>query len=1163
MLNKENSEQLLITEELNAFQFRDKVGEILQAYQCKTIDHFVFDIECKGLNIFEKDCELIGFSIADPINKIGYFIGLTHPDLYVPENEKKLILSCLFKLLYNIPVVGHNIIFDLNYMTFQYSLDMNKVVILDDTLFLAYYLFGTKRDTGISLSLKNIFRHFFNIDLVWEEELSKALESNKRIKDRHFFNVPYATISKYGAYDSIVTYYLRLGILEKLKNRNMTAYNFLIKSIHVFVELETTGLAIDWEFREYLLKCYNEKIVKFEEKVQSMDVITKWREDTFGNFNINSTKMVGEILYGRNYYSCPVLNTTDKGNASTNEEALFALVKAKTGVPDEAKGFINELLENRNCVKMVTTYLEPLTERKITDGLYSPDYNLIGAATGRLCFVGETKISLLEGTEKRLDELEKDTEFYVYSCEENGKVVPTKAKSLGVTKHVTQLIEVTLDNNLTERCTPEHKWMLRDGTYKEAKDLVEGDSLMPLYRRDQEGEGRNSRGYTQILDNFDDVWKSIHTLVNSKYNRTQQEEVQERIKEKIDRFLITHHKDFNSRNNCPENLEWMGENEHWIYHQEIIKLNWRNPEFKSKFSESMSKLFKTPKYNKFFVEHNRRQLLKRWQSKDYIKLMSDKMSKRWESEEFRQLVSRTMRNTITKLWKDPKFQEIQRQKLKDLWEDPEYRKKMAKVNSETSLKLWQDPNHREMMSEISRKHIYEQMKDPDFCEKRNAAARITLAKSKQNPEWMENNKRALRRGGFNRAKIVIGWLQENKLELNKENYYSCPRVKKGYPSYEKVLTYIEQGEVIYKKNHKVIKVNKVILNEPVPVYDITILDGPNNFALSSGVIVHNSSYFHTLPTGNDIKRMIVSRFKNDGGIVIISDFSQLEVRVCGAVSGDPNMKEAYIKGYDVHAYIASIMFNKKPELITKSERKNAKAVVFGILYGKGVWSLADELDISKEEAQKLVDYFFIGFPNVKKWIDYQHNFLKVNKYVTTPFGRTRYLRDVDSKEFRKINEALRAAQNTPIQSLASDLAFSAALRIYYDLKDSNMKSKFIGSVHDSILVDAHPEEVQKVLEIMRFNMNDYINQNYEFLNGLPIASDFEVGISWGGACGLGTFNEKVWNMSGYREDAEQLVERLKMSNSITSSNLLEVESNEDKMIKFVDPGKKVKFKIVW
>jgi len=846
MLTKYNSDELLITKELNAFEFRDIAGVVLQKYIAGDIDHFVFDVETKHLDFYKPDCGFAGFSICDPIHKIGYYIGYDHPGFYVPENEKSIILSCLFKLLYVIPVVGHNLIFDLSYLAFQFKLDMSRVRIKDDTLFLAYYIYGARRDTGMPLSLKNIFRHTFDVDLVWEDELQKELNSHRLKKDRHFFNIPYEILSKYGAYDSIATYYLRLGLLEKAKNRIMTAYEYLLKAIHVFVELKTTGISIDWNFRNFLIECYSKKIQEFEDHIQNLPFIKKYKEDTLTQFNIDSTKQVGNVLFGKNYYNCPVLTKTEKGFPSTDEKSLLKLIESNSGeVSEDAKKFCSELLENRNSVKMLSTYLEPLDERRFGD-MYTPEYNLIGTATGRLCFVGETKIPLLNGTEKRLDELEKDSEFYVYSCSPEGEIQYAKAISLGLTKYTSELIEVMLSNGCSERCTPDHKWMLHDGTYKEAKDLIENDMLMS---------------------------KGINIYV---------------------------------------------------------------------------------------------------------------------------------------------------------------------------------------------------------------------------------------------SKIML-----------------------------------------------------VLLLNPVPVYDISVLDGWNNFLLSSGVVVHNSSYFHTLPSGNDIKRMIVSRFADIGGLIISSDFAQIEVKVITALSKDEKLKDAYIKGYDIHSYVASQMFKTSPELVSKQERKRAKTIVFGILYGKGEYGLSNDLGISREEAKKLVDFFFVGFPALKSWIEYQHKFLKKNKFVQTKFGRIRHLRDVDSTEWKKIAESQRAAQNTPIQSTASDVVLGSTLKIYEELKTRNLKSKLIGTVHDSIQVDTHPDEIFEVLNIVHHTMNEGVAERHDFLNGVPITADIEIGTSWGGACSLSKFNDKAWLLKGCELDAKDLIARLRMTKTFLCSELTDVEENEDIIMKFVDPGKKVKFKIVW
>ena len=142
-------------------------------------------------------------------------------------------------------------------------------------------------------------------------------------------------------------------------------------------------------------------------------------------------------------------------------------------------------------------------------------------------------------------------EFYIYAVDENGSMVPAKAtaKLTGINKEV---IRVILDNNMEIICTPDHEFMLRDGTYKKVSDISYEDSLMPNYLRNGPKE------YKQYYDNFRMKWIFVHTKINNYHNFDYKEIVTERIKNKEDKYLVTHHKDFNKNNNTPENLEWSG-----------------------------------------------------------------------------------------------------------------------------------------------------------------------------------------------------------------------------------------------------------------------------------------------------------------------------------------------------------------------------------------------------------------------------------------------------------------------------------------------------------------------------------------------------------------------------------------------------------------------------
>ncbi len=198
------------------------------------------------------------------------------------------------------------------------------------------------------------------------------------------------------------------------------------------------------------------------------------------------------------------------------------------------------------------------------------------------CFTGETKISLLDGTERRLDSFSKGDKFFVYGCKSDGTILPVEATALGETKKVSELIEVTLDNGISERCTPDHLWQLRDGTYKRADQLASGDSLMPLYRRLSENKDHTSgdqSGYEMFLDNSTLKYKFTHSEVAYQCLDGKIAECWKDIKEnnKPDKFLVVHHIDFNKHNNDPSNLQWMGEHDHWMLHSSMVDKmpNWK------------------------------------------------------------------------------------------------------------------------------------------------------------------------------------------------------------------------------------------------------------------------------------------------------------------------------------------------------------------------------------------------------------------------------------------------------------------------------------------------------------------------------------------------------------------------------------------------------------
>jgi len=173
------------------------------------------------------------------------------------------------------------------------------------------------------------------------------------------------------------------------------------------------------------------------------------------------------------------------------------------------------------------------------------------------CLTGDTFISCVDGIERRIDSLPSGTEFMVYGCNPNGEIRFCKAVSLGKTRESRVLAHITLDNGKTIRCSLDHQFMMRNGSYKRADALSTYDSLMPFYRE------IDKYGYEIFLDNFTLQYKKTHREVAHKFLDSQISECRSRIP---DDRLVIHHKDFDKRNNIPDNLEWMNGSEHIAYH---------------------------------------------------------------------------------------------------------------------------------------------------------------------------------------------------------------------------------------------------------------------------------------------------------------------------------------------------------------------------------------------------------------------------------------------------------------------------------------------------------------------------------------------------------------------------------------------------------------------
>lgn len=249
-----------------------------------------------------------------------------------------------------------------------------------------------------------------------------------------------------------------------------------------------------------------------------------------------------------------------------------------------------------------------------------------------------------------------------------------------------------------------------------------------------------------------------------------------------------------------------------------------------------------------------------------------------------------------------------------------------------------------------------------------------------------------------------------------------------------------------------------------------------------------------IPRDNKIRNMIIP---DVGCKLLVVDLSQIELRVLAFVSQDVAMMEAFKSGHDLHTYTACLMFNIE---LSKFDKKNpehnerrtmSKVVNFGIVYGQTSRALAESLSISVDKAEAFMNRFFNSYPNVKKWINETRKFAREFGYVETLYGRRRNLPNVYSTDEGLREAALRQAVNTKIQSPAGDIAFMGLIRTGQWLRKERKKSKIIGTVHDSILVEAPEEEV----EVVSKKVVECMTQNIPKIS-IPLVADLDILDRW-------------------------------------------------------------------
>ncbi|MCK9611425.1 MAG: DNA polymerase I [Bacteroidales bacterium] len=266
----------------------------------------------------------------------------------------------------------------------------------------------------------------------------------------------------------------------------------------------------------------------------------------------------------------------------------------------------------------------------------------------------------------------------------------------------------------------------------------------------------------------------------------------------------------------------------------------------------------------------------------------------------------------------------------------------------------------------------------------------------------------------------------------------------------------------------------------------------NQAIAATGRLSSNNPNLQNIPVrtekGREIRKAFVPR--NEDYILVSADYSQIELRIIAAISDEHNMIEDFIQGHDIHAATASKVYNVALADVTKEQRRNAKMVNFGIIYGISAFGLSERLNIPRKEGAEIIEQYFKKYPAIKKYMEDTIASARKKGYVETISGRRRYLRDINSANAVVRGYAERNAINAPIQGSAADIIKIAMIKIFRDISANSFRSRMIMQVHDELVFDVYKPEKEAVLEIIKEQMKNA----YEL--SVPLEIEMSSGMNW-------------------------------------------------------------------
>lgn len=362
---------------------------------------------------------------------------------------------------------------------------------------------------------------------------------------------------------------------------------------------------------------------------------------------------------------------------------------------------------------------------------------------------------------------------------------------------------------------------------------------------------------------------------------------------------------------------------------------------------------------------------------------------------------------------------------------------------------------------------------------------------------------------------------EVKLELVENEIYNLAGCKFNIGSPKQL------GEVLFdklqlgvgKKNKTGYKTDVKVLEKLATKYPIaekileyralsklnsTYIEGLSNYILPDGKIhtIYKQTLTRTgrlssvdpnlqnIPVREELGRKIRKAFVPENDYLLSADYSQIELRILAHISQSKGLIEAFKNGEDIHTKVASDIYGVTPDLVTKTMRRTAKAVIFGIVYGISGFGLGENLHISPKEAEEFIKKYFTLYPEVKKYTEDIVKYAHDNGYVVTLFGRKRVLEEVNNTNYMIRQMGDRMAMNTPIQGTSADIMKMAMINVYNRFQKEGITSKILLQVHDEIIVDGKNSELDKIKRIIQEEMENVYKLD------VPLKVEIDYGPNW-------------------------------------------------------------------